>query len=80
MNFLLAQQQPIVVDLAQQPEPTRDISIEVVLSMFAVAGIFLLVALIGCAVVAGGTILYKRWRDGSGPPPDTSHSHIRVEI
>ena len=80
MYFLLAQQQPIVVDLAKQPEPTRDISIEVVLSMFAVAGIFLLVAFIGCAVVAGATILYKRWRDGSTPPSETRHSHIRLEI
>ena len=80
MFVLLAQQQPIVVDLAKQPEPTRDISIEVVLSMFAVAGIFLLVAFIGCAVVAGATILYKRWRDGSTPPSETRHSHIRLEI
>jgi hypothetical protein len=80
MFFLLAQQQPIVIELAKQPEPTRDISIEVVLSMFAVAGIFLLVALIGCTIVAGGTLLYKRWRDGSAPPSDTSTSHIRLRI
>ncbi len=80
MNFFLLQQQPIVVDLTKQSEPTRDISIEVVLSMFAVAGIFLLVALIGCAIVAGATILYKRWKDGSAPPTNTSHSHIRLKI
>ena len=77
---LLFQQQPIVVELAKQPEPTRDISIEVILSMFAVAGIFLLVAAIGSAIVAGATILYKRWRDGSTPPSETSHSHIRLGI
>jgi len=80
MNFFLLQQQPIVVDLTKQSEPTRDISIEVVLSMFAVAGIFLLAALIGCAIVAGATILYKRWRDGSAPPTDTPHSHISLKI
>ena len=79
MNALLAQQ-PIVVDLANQPEPTRDISIEVVLSMFAVAGIFLLVAAVGCALVASATLLYKRWRDGSAPPTETPHSHIRLQI
>lgn len=79
MNALLAQQ-PIVVDLAKQPDPTRDISIEVVLSMFAVAGIFLLVAAVGCALVAGATILYKRWRDGSAAPTETPHSHIRLQI
>lgn len=80
MFFLRAQQQPIVIELAKQPEPTRDISIEVVLSMFAVAGIFLLVALIGCAIVAGATILYKRWRDQSRPPSETAHSHIKLGI
>ena len=79
MNVLLAQQ-PIVVELAKQPEPTRDISIEVVLGIFATAGIFLLVAFIGCAIVAGATILYKRWRDRSVPPTQTSHSHIRLGI
>ena len=78
--YVLAQQ-PIVVDLArQQPEPSHDISIEVVLGMFAMAGVVLLVALVGCAIVAGGMILYKRWRDASGPPPEAQHSHIRLGI
>ena len=80
MFFLLAQQQPIVIDLAKQPPPTRDISIEVVLSMFAVAGIFLLVALVGGVIVAGATFFYKRWRDGSAPPSEAAHSHIRLGI
>ena len=79
MHFLLAQD-PIVVDLTAKSAPSRDISIEVVLAMFAVAGIFLLVALIGCALVAGGIILYKRWRDASTPPSEASHSHIRLQI
>jgi hypothetical protein len=79
MTLLFAQQQPIVVDLTTQPEPTQDISIQVVLSMFAVAGIFLLVAAVGCAIVAGATILYKRRRDASAPAA-SSHSHIRLEI
>lgn len=78
--FALLAQKPIVVDLATKSEPTRDISIEVVLSMFAVAGIFLLVALIGCLIVAGGMILYKRWRDASGPPAEARHTHIRLQI
>ena len=78
--FALLAQKPIVVDLGTKSEPTRDISIEVVLSMFAVAGIFLLVALIGCVIVAGGMILYKRWRDASGTPAETQHTHIRLQI
>ncbi len=80
MYLLLAQQQPIVVELSKQPEPSRDISIEVVLSMFAVAGIFLLVAALGCAIVAGATIFYKRWRDASAPPAEAQHTHIRLKI
>ena len=82
MNLLLPllQEQPIVVEIAKQPEPTQDISIYVVLSMFATAGIFLLVAAMGCAIVAGVTILYKRWRDGSSPPSEPSHTHIRLKI
>ena len=79
MLFLLAQK-PIVVDLARQPQPSQDISIQVVLSMFAVAGVFLLVALVGCVIVAGGMILYKRRRDASAPSQDTQHSHIRLQI
>jgi hypothetical protein len=73
-------QEPIVVDLTAKSEPSRDISIEVVLSMFAVAGIFLLVAFIGCVLVAGGMILYKRWRDASAPPTEAQHTHIRLRI
>ena len=79
MFFLLAQK-PIVVDLTKETPQSHDISIEVVLSMFAVAGIFLLVALIGCLLVAGGMILYKRWRDSSGPPSEPQHTHIRLRI
>ena len=77
--FELLAQQPIVVDLATQPPPTQDISIYVVLGMFAMAGVFLLVALVGCAIVAGGMILYKRRRDASAPPAE-AHSHIRLQI
>jgi len=78
--FALLVQKPIVVDLSTKSEESRDISIEVVLSMFAVAGIFLLVALIGCAIVAGGMILYKRRRDASAPPAEAQHTHIRLRI
>ena len=78
--FVFLAQEPIVVDLTAKSEPTRDISIEVVLAMFAVAGIFLLVAVIGCALVAGGMIGYKRWRDASAPPDEAQHTHIRLQI
>ena len=80
MQFLLAQK-PIVVDLARPSPASHDISIDVVLGMFAMAGVFLLVALVGSSLVAGGMILYKRWRDSSAPPPnDEPHTHIRLQI
>ena len=45
MPFLLAlQQNPIVVEVAKQPPPTKDASIDAVLSIFALAGVFLLAA------------------------------------
>ena len=79
MLALLAQN-PIVVDLTREQPTSHDISIDVVLGMFAMAGILLLVALIGCVIVAGGMILYKRWRDSSAPPPNEPHTHIRLHI
>ena len=79
MLSLLAQK-PIVVDLAKQPQPSQDISIDVILGMFAMAGIFLLIAAVGSVIVAGGMILYKRWRDASAPPAEAQHSHIRLQI
>ena len=77
---VLLQQKPIVVDLAHKTPDSHDISIDVVLGMFAMAGIFLLVALVGCAIVAGSMILYKRWRDASAPPSSDQHTHIRLGI
>ena len=77
---LFLQQQPIIVDLAKQPPPARDISIDVVLGMFAMAGVFLLVAAIGSGLVAGGMFLYKRWRDASAPPAQSAHTHTSLHI
>lgn len=78
MRFLL--QQPVIVDLATQPEPSRDISIDVILGMFAMAGVFLLAAAIGSLLVAGGMILYKRRRDASAPPTQSPHTHTSLRI
>ena len=79
MQFLLLQKR-IVVDLAKRSPESHDISIDVVLGMFAMAGIFLLVALVGSSIVAGGMILYKRWRDSSGPSQTEPHTHIKLQI
>jgi hypothetical protein len=79
MRFLLTPS-PIVVRLSDKPEPARDISIDVVLGMFATAGWFLLAAALGCAIVAGTVILYKRWRDAAAPAISTPHTHTRLQL
>jgi hypothetical protein len=79
--FLLLTQSPIVVDLAKTPEAERDISVDIVLGMFATAGWFLLAGAIGCGIVAGGVVLYKRWRDSL--PAETEqapHTHTTLHI
>lgn len=81
MRVLLLVQSPIVVDLAKTPEPERDISVDVVLGIFATAGWFLLAGAVGCSIVAGCVVLYKRWRDslpeGQEQPP---HTHTTLHI
>lgn len=75
----LQPQEPIVVDLSRQPEPTRDITIDYILGMFAVAGVFLAVAATGAVLVAGGVILYKRRRDRLDPSSqDATHTRLRI--
>jgi hypothetical protein len=79
LPFLVAlQPAPIVVDVVKQPEPTADISIDVIVGMFAMAGVLLAAAAIGSFVVASGMILYKRWRDASSP--QTGHTHTTLRI
>ncbi len=70
---------PIVVEVVKQPEPTRDIAIDVILGMFAMAGVFLAAAAIGSVLVAGGIILYRRWRDSSDPDMG-QHTHTKLRI
>lgn len=76
--MIALQQNPIVVEVVKQPEPTRDISIDVVLGMFAMAGVLLAAAAVGSAIVAGLILLYKKRRDASTPP--VHHSHTTLEI
>ena len=75
---LALQQNPIIVEVAKQPPPTRDISIDVVLGMFAMAGVLLAAAAIGSIIVAVSMFLYKRWRDSSST--QTGHSHTTLRI
>ena len=74
MFFL--QQNPIVIEVAKQPPPTHDASIDAVLSIFALAGVFLLAAVVGSVLVAGGMVLYKRWK--GTPEGDATHTRLRI--
>ena len=72
------QQNPIVVDLGSQPPPAKDASIDTVLSTFALAGAFLAVAAIGCAIVAGAIFFYKRRNEASSPGVEPTHTRLRL--
>lgn len=78
MVLLLALlQNPIIVDVVKQPEPTNDISLDFVVGMFAMAGIFLLAAALGSLVVAGVVILLKR-RQTAGSDDPTPHTRLKI--
>ena len=74
---MLLQQKPIIVDVSKQPAPTHDITFDFLAGMFAMAGLFLLAALIGSALVAGGIIVYKR-RRSSTDPGQRDHTTLRI--
>lgn len=76
MMFL--QQDPIVVEVIKQPPPARDISIDVVLGMFQMAGVVLLAAAIGGLLTGLIFIGIRRIRDGSAPPSETEHTRLRI--
>ena len=72
-------QNPIIVDVGRQPEPTGDISIDFVVGMFAMAGVLLAVAVIGCLVVAGLVIFFKRRRSAMNDDGEmTSHTRLNI--
>jgi hypothetical protein len=72
-------QNPIIVDVGKQPDPTGDISIDFVVGMFAMAGVLLAVAAVGCLIVAGVVVFIKRRQaahDDSGEM--TSHTRLKI--
>jgi len=75
--FLL-QQEPIVVDVIKQPTPAKDISIDVVLGMFQMAGVLLAAAAVGGLIVGLIFIGIRRLRDASAPPSDSEHVKLRI--
>ena len=78
MFFLsLLQKKPIIVDVGKPPDPTPDISIDFVVGMFAMAGVFLLVALVGSLIVAG-VILFMKRRQQRLASDDPTHTTLRI--
>lgn len=69
---------PIVVEVIKQPEPARDISIDYILTMFATAGVILLVAAVGGLIAGAIFIGIRRMRDAATPPTDSSHVRLRI--
>ena len=72
-------QQPIVVDVTRQPQPTQDISIDYVITMFQTAGVFLLTAALGGLIVGAIFIGIRRFRDASSRP-SSDGEHVRLRI
>jgi len=71
MMFMQPDQGPIVVEVYRQPQFTPDIGVEVVLSIFALAGVMLLFAAVGGLIVGAVVVGIRRARDASAPmPPD----------
>jgi hypothetical protein len=73
----LLQEKPIIVDVAKPPDPTPDISIDFVVGMFAMAGVFLLAALVGSLIVAG-VILFMKRRQQRLSPDDPGHTTLKI--
>lgn len=73
----LLQDKPIIVDVGKPPEPTPDISIDFVIGMFAMAGVFLAAALVGSLIVAG-VILFMKRRQQRLTPDDPGHTTLRI--
>jgi len=73
----LLQDKPIIVDVGKPPETTPDISLDFVVGMFAMAGVFLLAALVGSLVVAGVIVLMKRRRQRL-TPDEPGHTTLRI--
>ena len=78
MSVLFLQQQPIVVDVIKQPPPAKDISIDVILGMFQMAGVVLLAAAVGGLIVGLIFIAIRRFRDASAPSSDSDHVKLRI--
>ena len=75
---MFIQQEPIVVEVLRQPDATRDISADVIVGMFSMAGVALVLAALGGLVVGGIYVAIRRHRAASAPPVETEILRLRV--
>jgi hypothetical protein len=77
VNLLV--QDPVVVDVIKQPPVAHDISIDAILTMFASAGVLLLVAGLGGIIVGLVFVGIRRMQEKSAPAePESSHVKLRI--
>lgn len=76
--MFLFQQEPIVVDVIKQPSPAKDISIDVIVGMFQMAGVVLLAAAVGGLIVGLIFIGIRKLRDASASSSDSEHVRLRI--
>ncbi len=75
---MFIQQEPIVVELLKQPEVARDISVDVVIGMFSMAGVALLFAALGGLVVGAIFVGIRHFRNANARPIDTETLRLRI--
>jgi hypothetical protein len=79
--FSLLQDKPIVVEVLRQPEVTRDVSVDAVLGMFALAGVAILLAALGGLLAGGIFVLIRRKQDAAASATDApATSHVKLQI
>ena len=82
--MFLLQQDPIVVEVAKevakQPPAAHDISVDYIITMFASAGVFLLIAAAGGLLVGAIFIAIRRMQERSAPATNPDSSHVRLRI
>ncbi len=78
--MFLLRQDPIVIEVVKQPPAAHDISIDTIITMFASAGVFLLIAAAGGILVGVIFIAIRRRQERSAPATNPGSSHVKLRI